>query len=129
MENIEERIKFRMDDENIPNEIFSMFGELVEEVVQLQKKNKEQKEMIENLQDYIEEIETHNHPNFKPIKIKMDKIRITKIDGQEFVTYKDYLRVKEENKNLNIIIENAKIEQKSDREHIEKLEEENKNLI
>jgi len=30
----------------------------------------------------------------------MDKIRITKIDGQEFVTYKDYLRLKEENKKL-----------------------------
>ena len=58
----------------------------------------------------------------------MDKIRTTKIDGQEFVTYKEYLRLKEENKKLNIIIKNAKIEQKSDREHIEELEEENKKL-
>lgn len=58
----------------------------------------------------------------------MEQIRITKIDGQEFVTLTDYLRLKEENKNLNIIIKNAKIEQKSDREHIEKLEEENKKL-
>ena len=58
----------------------------------------------------------------------MGEIRITKIDGQEFVTYKDYLRLKEENKNLNIIIKNAKIEQKSDREHIEELEEGNKKL-
>ena len=30
MEDIEERIKFYIGDENIPNEIFSMFGELVE---------------------------------------------------------------------------------------------------
>lgn len=30
----------------------------------------------------------------------MGQIRITKIDGQEFVTYKDYLRLKEENKKL-----------------------------
>ena len=58
----------------------------------------------------------------------MGEIRITKIDGQEFVTYKDYLRLKEENKNLNIINKNAKIEQKSDREHIEELEEGNKKL-
>jgi hypothetical protein len=62
------------------------------------------------------------------IEIVMEAIRIQKIDGQEFVPYKDYLRLKEENKNLNIIIKNAKIEQKSDREHIEELEEENKKL-
>lgn len=30
----------------------------------------------------------------------MNEIRTTKIDGQEFVTYKDYLRLKEENKKL-----------------------------
>jgi len=36
--------------------------------------------------------------------------------------------LREENKKLNIIIENTKIEQKSDREHIEELEEENKKL-
>lgn len=75
----------------------------------------------------------------------MSEIRTTKIDGQEFVTLTDYLRLKEEkqeleylwdineelkeeNKKLNIIIENTKKEQKSDREHIEKLEEENKKL-
>lgn len=73
----------------------------------------------------------------------MSEIRTTKIDGQEFVTLTDYLRLKEdkqeleylwdineelkeENKNLNIIIENTKKEQEADREHIEELEEENK---
>ena len=79
----------------------------------------------------------------------MEAIRIQKIDGQEFVPLTDYLRLKEENKavwilndeiirineklreeikKLNIIIENTKIEQKSDIEHIEGLEEENKKL-
>lgn len=75
----------------------------------------------------------------------MSEIRTTKIDWVEFVTYKDYLRLKEEkqeleylwdineelkeeNKKLNIIIENTKKEQKSDREHIDELEEENKKL-
>ena len=37
-------------------------------------------------------------------------------------------KLEEENKKLNIIIENTKIEQKSDRKHIEELEEENKKL-
>lgn len=37
-------------------------------------------------------------------------------------------KLKEKNKKLNITIENAKIEQKSAREHIEELEEENKKL-
>ena len=58
----------------------------------------------------------------------MTEIRTTKIDGQEFVTLTDYLRLKEEKEKLNIIIENTKKEQKSDREHIEELEEENKKL-
>ena len=58
----------------------------------------------------------------------MKAIRIQKIDGQEFVTLTDYLRLKEEKEKLNIIIENTKKEQKSDREHIEELEEENKKL-
>ena len=58
----------------------------------------------------------------------MSEIRTTKIDGQEFVTLTDYLRLKEEKEKLNIIIENTKIEQKSDREHIEELEEENQKL-
>ena len=62
------------------------------------------------------------------VKIKMNEIRTTKIDGQEFVTLTDYLRLKEEKEKLNIIIENTKKEQKSDREHIEELEEENKKL-
>ena len=43
--------------------------------------------------------------------------------------YQDRIaELEEENKKLNIIIENTKIEQKSDREHIEELEEENKKL-
>lgn len=58
----------------------------------------------------------------------MEEIRTTKIDGQEFVTLTDYLRLKEEKEKLNIIIENTKIEQEADRKHIEELEEENKKL-
>ena len=75
----------------------------------------------------------------------MNEIQTTKIDWVEFVTLTDYLRLKEEkqeleylwdineelkeeNKKLKVIIENTKIEQKSDREHIEELEEENKKL-
>lgn len=65
---------------------------------------------------------------YKIKTIKMSEIRTTKIDGQEFVTLTDYLRLKEENKRLNTIIENTEIEQKSDREYIEELEEENKKL-
>lgn len=58
----------------------------------------------------------------------MTEIRMTKIDWVEFVTYKDYLRLKEEKEKLNIIIENTKKEQEADRKHIEELEEENKKL-
>lgn len=37
-------------------------------------------------------------------------------------------QLEEENKRLNIIIENTKTEQEADRKHIEQLEEENKKL-
>ena len=38
----------------------------------------------------------------------MSEIRTTKIDGQEFVTLTDYLRLKEENKNLKEKLEQIK---------------------
>ena len=54
----------------------------------------------------------------------MSEIRTTKIDGQEFVTLTDYLRLKEENKNLNKQIEQFKKWVKSWTNIIERLEEE-----
>ena len=47
----------------------------------------------------------------------MSAIRTTKIDGQEFVTYKDYLRLKEEKQELEYLWDIN-----------EELKEENKNL-
>ena len=44
------------------------------------------------------------------------------------IVVKQNQELEEENKKLKVIIENTKIEQKSDREHIEELEEENKKL-
>lgn len=38
----------------------------------------------------------------------MNEIQITKIDGQEFVTYMDYLRLEEENKKLKEKLEKIK---------------------
>jgi FtsZ-binding cell division protein ZapB len=75
----------------------------------------------------------------------MSEIRTTKIDGQEFVTYKDYLRLKEDNKvvwilndeirriNENLREENQKLkEEKQELEYLwdinEELKEENKKL-
>ena len=75
----------------------------------------------------------------------MNEIRTTKIDGQEFVTLTDYLRLKEEkqeleylwdineelkeeNKDLNKQIEQFKKWVKSWTNIIERLEEENKKL-
>lgn len=37
------------------------------------------------------------------VKIKMNEIRTTKIDGQEFVTLTDYLRLKEEKQELEYL--------------------------
>ena len=42
----------------------------------------------------------------------MSEIRTTKIDGQEFVTLTDYLRLKEENKKLK---ENATLKERLDK--------------
>ena len=58
----------------------------------------------------------------------MSEIRTTKIDGQEFVTLTDYLRLKEGNKDLNKQIEQFKKWVKSWTNIIERLEEENKKL-
>ena len=58
----------------------------------------------------------------------MDEIRTTKIDGQEFVTLTDYLRLKEENKDLNKQIEQFKKWVKAWTNIIERLEEKNKKL-
>lgn len=58
----------------------------------------------------------------------MSEIRTTKIDGQEFVTLTDYLRLKEENKDLNKQIEQFKKWVKAWTNIIERLEEENKKL-
>ena len=58
----------------------------------------------------------------------MWEIRIQKIDWVEFVTYKDYLRLKEENKDLNKQIEQFKKWVKAWTNIIERLEEENKKL-
>lgn len=59
----------------------------------------------------------------------MNEIRIQEIDGQEFVTYKDYLRLKEENEKLKEEIKNHKQNIMQDElEIIPKLEEENKKL-
>lgn len=58
----------------------------------------------------------------------MGQIRTTKIDWVEFVTYKDYLRLKEENKDLNKQIEQFKKWVKAWTNIIERLEEENKKL-
>lgn len=51
----------------------------------------------------------------------MNEIRTTKIDWVEFVTYKDYLRLKEENKAVWIVIDEV-------RRINEKIREENKKL-
>lgn len=59
----------------------------------------------------------------------MEKIRITKIDGQEFVPYKDYLRLKEEKQELEYlwdINEELKEENKKLKERINELEATNK---
>jgi hypothetical protein len=40
----------------------------------------------------------------------MNEIRIQKIDGQEFVPYKDYLRLKEEKEKIENFIEFSKTE-------------------
>ena len=58
----------------------------------------------------------------------MNEIRTTKIDWVEFVTLTDYLRLKEENKNLNKQIEQFKKWVKAWTNIIERLEEENKKL-
>ena len=58
----------------------------------------------------------------------MSEIRIQKIDWVEFVPYKDYLRLKEENKDLNKQIEQFKKWVKVWTNIIERLEEENKKL-
>ena len=58
----------------------------------------------------------------------MSEIRTTKIDGQEFVPLTDYLRLKEENKDLNKQIEQFKKWVKAWTNIIERLEEENKKL-
>ena len=42
----------------------------------------------------------------------MNEIRTTKIDGQEFVPYKDYLRLKEEKEKIEKFIEISKTEWK-----------------
>ena len=55
----------------------------------------------------------------------MSEIRIQKIDGQEFVTYKDYLRLKEEKQELEYlwdINEELKEENKKLKERIKELE-------
>lgn len=58
----------------------------------------------------------------------MSEIRTTKIDWVEFVTYKDYLNLEQENKNLNKQIEQFKKWVKAWTNIIERLEEENKKL-
>lgn len=66
----------------------------------------------------------------------MSEIRITKIDGQGFVTLTDYLRLKEQNKKLkeynksqSEVINNVFIPQRERlEEENKKLKEENKNL-
>ena len=59
----------------------------------------------------------------------MDEIRTTKIDGQEFVTLTDYLRLKEEKQELEYlwdINEEFKEENKKMKERIKELEATNK---
>ena len=54
----------------------------------------------------------------------MGEIRIQKIDGQEFVPYKDYLRLKEEKQELEYLWDiNEELKEEN-----KKLKDENKNL-
>jgi cell division protein FtsB len=58
------------------------------------------------------------------VKIQMSEIRTTKIDGQEFVTLTDYLRLKEEKQELEYlwdINEELKEENRKLKEQIDKL--------
>ena len=58
------------------------------------------------------------------VKIEMNEIQTTKIDGQEFVTLTDYLRLKAEKQELEYlwdINEELKEENKNLKEEIEKL--------
>ena len=77
-------------------------------------------EMYVKLDDYRNSVENLRELNRKQSKAFKSAMR----DYRELL--RDYIKIWEENKKLNIIIENTKIEQKSDREHIEELEEENK---
>lgn len=76
---------------------------------------------------------THSNDSaFYPmIFFLMNEIRIQKIDGQEFVPYKDYLRLKEEKQELEYlwdINEELKEENKKLKDRIAELEKCNLNL-
>jgi regulator of replication initiation timing len=58
----------------------------------------------------------------------MTEIRIQKIDGQEFVTYMDYLRLKEENKAVWILNDELRRINEKLREENQKLKEEKQEL-
>ena len=58
----------------------------------------------------------------------MNEIRTTKIDGQEFVTLTDYLRLKEENKVVWILNDEIRRINKNLREDNKKLKEEKQEL-
>jgi len=69
-------------------------------------------------------------PIYLPVRFFKKEAYIHIDDYKEAINKRENVvnELEEENKKLNIIIENTKIEQKSDREHIEELEEENKTL-
>lgn len=58
----------------------------------------------------------------------MSELNLEKTMKLVFEKNKRITELEEENKKLNIIIENTKKEQETDRKHIEQLEEENKKL-
>ena len=75
-------------------------------------------ERMEDLEEMLREL-SDKYKNSKSVEVYEEDL------GWWFKIIDD---LREENKKLNTIIENTKIEQEADRKHIEELEEENKKL-
>lgn len=81
----------------------------------MEKKEKAEHKNYIDMEVYLSDIKRYRE-TAETQKMLLDKI------------VKENEGLKEENKKLNIIIENTEKEQEADREHIERLEEENKKL-